>query len=218
MPAPRPNVRAEKPRAAFIWSAANPTLMRSRYATMYRRNRNGTSRSRTLRTTEAASTVTARESTLRRALHPRVVIVVPREPRGFAVAADLEHDFLAEALVGSNAPEPVLANLLEPGEVLYRVERRQAKQRDAVFPSDDSHFAGKIRRSLVGAEIPLEIGIGRLRFLGILLGRADCGRDDLVHAVGPELRVHPLRVRHEDGRDLLVRLHQQLGLRSGART
>src|SRR5436190_18805326 len=102
MPAPKPKVRLENPSAAFIWSAANPTLIRSRYAAMYSRNRNGTSRARTFPTTDAASTVTAREAMLRRALHAWIVVVVTGEPRGFAVAADLEPDFFAEALVGSH--------------------------------------------------------------------------------------------------------------------
>src|SRR4029077_13771736 len=97
MPAPSPNVRPENPSAAFIWSAANPTLIRSRYATMYRRNRKGTSRRRTLATTADASGAVAGMGRLRRALDPRVVVVVPREARRLPVAADLEHDLFAEA-------------------------------------------------------------------------------------------------------------------------
>src|SRR5215470_17359936 len=53
MPAPRLYVTFENPSAAFICSAAKPTLIRSRYETTYSRNRNGIRRRRALATAVA---------------------------------------------------------------------------------------------------------------------------------------------------------------------
>jgi len=55
MPAPKLYVVAENPSAWFICSAANPTLMRSRYATMYRRKRKGMRRRRAFAITGTAT-------------------------------------------------------------------------------------------------------------------------------------------------------------------
>ncbi len=49
MPAPSPYTASLKPSALFICSCAKPTLMRSRYAATYNRNRKGMSRRDTLR-------------------------------------------------------------------------------------------------------------------------------------------------------------------------
>ena len=55
MPAPRPYTVSLKPSADFIWSCANPILIRSRYAATYKTNRYGIRRRDTFRIVTTSS-------------------------------------------------------------------------------------------------------------------------------------------------------------------
>src|SRR6185295_5395918 len=77
MPAPNPYVVSENPSAAFICSAAKPTLIRSRYETTYRRKRNGSRRRRAFASAVATMVIgefryyTRRAHNRERRNHPR---------------------------------------------------------------------------------------------------------------------------------------------------
>ena len=103
-----------------------------------------------------------------RAVHPRKIVTVPYEASGPAVRAKLEHDLFAEALIGSDTPEAILAEPLQLLQTLHRIHGRKFKRRKPVRPSEDRRFAAEKREALIGSEIAIKSGSGCFAFSGSL--------------------------------------------------